>query len=340
MAETVPPKSVSGPGSRRAAAVLLGLGTDLAVQVFKQLDEDEVRKLAAGSRELRKAPADAVPEALRGFVEAMERVGGEAAAGDEMLRDVAVQALGNDVVRRVFDGIAAPREPDEVLGSIADADPEALAMVLGREQPQTIALVLSALEPERAAGVMDKLPSEGRAQILQRMATIEAVAPEVLKEVGQALAVELRAVVAGGMRRVDGKSAALALLRSVPSDEQGRVVAAIEENDPTLAAEMKQKLFTFDDVGNLSDRDLQQLLKEIEAPKLTLALKGARPALREKFLKNMSERAALLLSDDLAAIGAVRLSAVEEAQALIASTALDLSTKGKITIVGAADKMV
>ena len=330
----------AGAGARRAAAVLLGLGEEIAAQVFKQLAEDEVRKVAAGSRELRKAPAEAVPEALRGFVEAMERVGADIAAGDDMLRQMAQKALGTDVVRRAFDGVEAPREPDEVLGPISEADPEALAMVLAREQPQTIALVLSAIDPERSAAVMEKLPQEQRAPILRRMATIEAVAPEVLKEVGQALAVELRAVVAGGMRRVDGRKAALELLRSVPSDEQSRVVAAIEQDDPELAGEMKKKLFTFDDVANLSDRDLQQLLKEIEAPKLTLALKGARPALREKFLKNMSERAAMLLSDDLAAIGAVRLSAVEEAQALIAATALDLSSKGKITIVGAADKMV
>jgi flagellar motor switch protein FliG len=320
--------------------VLLGLGAEAAAQVFKLLDEQQLRKIALGSRELRRAPPEAVPEALRGFVEAMERVGGDAAAGDDMLREIAVQAVGADAVRRAFDGVEMPREPDEVLGPIAEADPEALAMVLNREQPQTIALVLSALDADRAAAVMSKLPEEGRAQILRRMATIEAVAPEVLKEVGQALAVELRAVVAGGMRRVDGKSAALALLRSVPSDQQTRVVAAIEQDAPELAAEMKTKLFTFDDLANLSDRDLQQLLKAIEAPKLTLALKGARPALREKFLKNMSQRAAQLLSDDLQALSAVRLSAVEEAQATIAGSALELSSQGKITIVGAADKMV
>jgi flagellar motor switch protein FliG len=340
LAPPVAPPVPAGPGARRAAAVLLGLGSDLAVSIFRLLDESEVRKVAAGAKELRKAPANVVPEALRSFIESIGRVGSEAAAGDDLLREMAQKAHGSDMVRRAFDGVIAPPQPDEVLGPISEADPEALAMVLSREQPQTTALVLSAISSERAAAALDKLPAELRPQILRRMAAIESVAPEVLKEVGQALAQELRAVIAGGMRRVDGKGAALELLRRSPSAQQGEVVASIEKDDPNLANDLRLKLFTFDDLRNLTDRDLQAVLKEIDGARLTLALKGAAPTLRDKFLRNMSQRAAQLLSDDLTAMGAVRLSQVEEAQSEIAKLALELSGQGRITIVRAADKMV
>ncbi|MBS2022894.1 MAG: flagellar motor switch protein FliG [Deltaproteobacteria bacterium] len=335
----VAPQQV-GPGSRKAAAVLLGLGADLAANVFRLLDEGEVRKIALGARDLRKGPAAAVPDALRGFVEAMERVGGEAAAGDDMLREIAAKALGDDVVRRAFDGVLPPPQPDEVLGPISEADPEALAMVLAREQPQTTALVLSALDAEKAAATIEKLPAAVRPQIIRRMATIESVAPEVLKEVGQALAQELRAVVAGGMRKVDGKTAALEILRRSPSQEQSEVVAEIEKDDPKLADDLKMRLFTFDDLKGLSDRDLQAILKEVDSSRLTIALKGATQNLRDKFLRNMSQRAAQLLADDLQAMGAVRLQQVEEAQGEIAKLTLDLAGQGRVTIIRAADKMV
>jgi len=341
VADNDPPEGeTAGPGARRAAAVLLGLGSDLAVNIFRLLNPEEVRLVALGARELRKAPSSTVPEALRSFIEASGRVGSENSMGDDMLREMAERALGSDAVRRAFDGVQAPAAPDEVLGPIAEADPESLAMVLVREQPQTIALVLSALAPDRAAGALEKLPPEMHANILRRMASIESVAPEVLKEVGHALAVELRVVIAGGMRRIDGRSAALEMLRRSPSAQQGEVVAEIEKDDPALANDLRLKLFTFEDLRNVTDRDLQTVLKEVDGARLTLALKGASPALRDKFLRCMSQRAAQLLSDDIAAMGAVRLTQVEEAHAEIAKLALELSGQGRITIVRAADKMV
>lgn len=335
-----PTTPVAGAGSRRAAAVLLGLGPEVSASLFRLLDETEVRQIAAGAKELRKAGTNEVPEALRAFIAAMERVGGDTMVGDELLREVAASALGSDVARRAFDGELPPPPPDEVLGPIANADPEALAMVLSREQPQTIALVLSALDPERSGEVMDHLPDELRPGVLRRMATVESVAPEVLREVGQALASELQAVVAGGMRRIDGKGAALQILRKRPSTEQNDVVSRIAEDDPELAEELRTRLFTFEDLLNLADRDIQAIIKELEMARLALALKGAPPELKEKFLRNMSQRAGQMLAEDLEAMGPVKLSTVQEAQAEVVRLALDLADQGRITIVRPADRML
>jgi flagellar motor switch protein FliG len=333
-------EDLASQGALRAAAVLLGLGPDMAANIFRQLGEGEVRRVAAGAKGLRTMKPTTLPEALGAFVNAMEFVGGDAAAGDDLLREVAARALGSEAARRAFDGVVPPPPPDEVLGPVSQADPESLAMVLMLEQPQTIALVLSTLDAWRAVAVVDHLPRALRHEVLRRMATVESVAPEILREVGQALSTELRSLVAGGMRKVDGKLTALQILRRSGSEDQAAVLAEIEKDDPALAADLKGQLFTFGDVVSLTDRDLQVLLRDIDTNKLVLALKGATMEVRQKLLGNLSARAAEMLNDDLAAMGPVKLSLVESAQNEIAKQAQDLGTQGRITIISGSEKLV
>lgn len=327
-------------GSIRAAAVLVGLGREVATEVFKLLDENEARRVAMGARELRRSAPEVLGAALKSFCESMEGAGGDLAGGDALLREVARSALGPEMARRAFDGVAAPPPPDEVLGPIAEADPESLAMVLSRELPQTVALVLSAMPSDKAGAVIGFIPEAMRPGIIRRMATVESVAPEVLREVRAALTTELQAVVAEGMRRVDGKTAALDVLRRTAAPQQLEVLNSIAKDDPQLAAELRAKLFTFEDVARLTDRDIQALLKEADSSQLPLALKGASEEVRAKILKNMSTRAAQMLGDDLIAMGPVKLSIVEEAQSALTRLALELAEKGRITIISATDKMV
>jgi len=142
------------------------------------------------------------------------------------------------------------------------------------------------------------------------------------------------------MRRVDGKATALEILRRTDPQQQGIVLAEIEKDDQQLAAELRGRLFTFSDLGGLADRDLQTLLREIDAGQLTVALKGATADVREKFLRNLSSRAAEMLADDLAAMGPVKLSSVEAAQKEIAKAAQELAQAGRITIVGPSEKVL
>jgi flagellar motor switch protein FliG len=327
-------------GTTRAAAVLLGLGADTAGLVFRQLADPALRRVAAGAKVLRAQPPGAVPDALQSFVAAMEAVGSETAVSDQVLREAAAKALGADAARRAFDMEEAPAPADEAVIALSHADPEALAIVLSHEQPQTIALVLSALEPARAMAVMERMPERQHPAILRRMAVIDAVAPEILREIALGLASELKAVEGGGMRRVDGKAVALEILRRCSAQQQGEAIAEIERDSAALAAELRGRLFTFDDLRELADRDLQVLLREIDAGKLATALKGATPELKQKLLSNLSSRAAQMLEDDLAAMGPVKLSTVETAQGEIAKLALEIAQAGRITIAGAGEAMV
>jgi flagellar motor switch protein FliG len=327
-----------GPGAMRAAALLLGLGPDLAASIFQHLDESTVRRIAAGAKEIRKTP-EAVPAALNQFVTALEMVGGDTEAGDRLLREIAEQVLGPDMARRAFEGVAPPAV-DEMLGPAAQADPEALALILSREQPQTIALVLGAMESPRASTVMRLLPEALRPQVLRRLAGLEGVAPDVLREVGQGLSAELRTSISSGMRRFDGKGAAIELLRRSPAAQQTETVQEIEKDDPELAADLRSKLFTFQDLVNLSDRDIQTFLREVDTSRLSVGLKGAASNVKDKILKNMSSRAAQMLADDIGAMGPVKLADVELAQGELVKIAFTLAEQGRITVVSPADKMV
>ena len=328
-----------GPGSVRAAALLVGLGPEHAAEVFRYLDEGIVRKIAAGSRRLKSAK-ESVPNALQALVDALEEVGGDVEAGNDVLRAVAEQVMGKEKAQRVFDGLAAPPQVDEAMEPIANADSEALAMVLAREQAQTVALVLGAMERDRAADVMAHLPESLRGNILNRLATLESVSPDILREVANAIAVELRASASGGMRQFDGKGAAVELLRSAPVAQQQDVVQQIEKDDPDLAADLRARLFTFEDLANLSDRDVQNFLREVDTSRLAVALKAAPGTVRDKILKNMSGRGSQMLQDDIAAMGPTKIAAVDEAQSELVKIAFTLAEQGRITLVSPADKMV
>src|ERR1700722_12954150 len=154
-------------GAKRAAAVLLGLGPDLAGELFRGLTEPDVRRIAAGARELRSTGQEDVPLALKEFIDAMERVGGDSAASENLMRDMVEKNLGPEMARRVFEGVVNLPPRDEVLGLLSQTDAESLAMVLTREQPQTVALVLSSIDRALALSVMDRLPAEQRPPILR-----------------------------------------------------------------------------------------------------------------------------------------------------------------------------
>ena len=162
----------------------------------------------------------------------------------------------------------------------------------------------------------------------------------MLREIGTALSSELRGLTAGGLRRVDGKAIAVQILRRYSAQQQSEVIAEIEKDSQPLATELLGKLFTFEDLRTLADRDLQALLREIDTTRLALALKGATPEVKQKFMQNLSSRAAQMLEDDLAAMGPVKLSAVETAQGEIARIALEAGQQGRITILGPSEAML
>lgn len=323
----------------RAAAVLLALGRDAGTALLAHLSESDVRKLATAAKQLGRHP-DILRGSLDDFFGALNNPATTQQLASSMLRTWTTDALGAEASAAAFDELPQRPAVDEILGPITAADPETLAMVLAREHAQTIALVLSTMPSGRSFEVMQRLPPPLHADVIQRMAKVQAISPELLREVGHVLAEEVRAAASGGMRKVEGRQNALEILRNKPVSEQGDLVKQIERGDAELAAELRSKLFTFEDIIHLPDRDIQALLKEFDTKVLLVALKGASPDVNSKLLKNMSSRAADMMKDDMAAMGPVRLADVDQAQGQLVAVVTRLAQEGRIRIIGPADKMV
>lgn len=335
------PSVKAGPGAQKAAAVILALGPELAGTIFRHFTDQDMRFLAAGAKSLKDAPSNFVTTALREFFDSMHGHGTELVAGDDILKDMLHKALGVDAAERAF-AEQKPKPPTyEILGPLAEAEPDDLALLLAKEHPQTTALILSAMDPKAASEVLTELPEHTRAQILQRVARVEAVSPEILEGVVQVLLDELEAMGSGiGRRRLNGRDAAIELLRRIPATEQGENLSEIEEEDPELAEELRKNLFTFDDLAGLMDRDIQALLKEVDVAQLTVALKSASEKVKEKVIANMSRRVAQMLLDDLATMPPVRLAEVQQAQEDISRVAMQLASDGRITIVTGEEELL
>lgn len=331
----------AGPGARRAAAVVLALGPELAKGVLGHLDEKDMRVLAQGARSLRNAEPAAMTSALRAYVENLGGFGTDMAAGDGLLRDLVANALGLEAAERAFSREELPPPADTLLAPLLAANPDDIALLLGKERAQVAALILGALPGPLATTIFQRLPDDQRSDVVQSIAKLTSVSTEVLHDLIEGLVAELKDLgSADGRRTLDGFASAVELIRGMQEQEQQNTLSAIEEQDAELADKFKSKIFVFDDIAALMDRDVQMILKDVDISTLTVALKSASVTVKEKIMANMSTRVAQMLLDDLATLGPVRLSEVEEAREQVAQMVIQLAADGKITLVGGGEEML
>ncbi|MBQ6002326.1 MAG: flagellar motor switch protein FliG, partial [Synergistaceae bacterium] len=209
------------------------------------------------------------------------------------------------------------------------------------EHPQTIALILSYLEPTQAAMILSGLNPVLQADVTKRIANMDRITPEVLREVERVLERKLSTVMGQDFTVAGGIDAVVAIVNSTDRATERNIMEYLEENDPELAEEIKKRLFVFEDSMRLDDRSLQRVLREVDMKELSLALKGATEDLKTKYLKNMSKRAAEMLQEDMDFMGPVRVKDVEEAQQKIVNIIRGLEEQGEIVIAsGGGDDMI
>jgi flagellar motor switch protein FliG len=207
-----------------------------------------------------------------------------------------------------------------------------LAEFLVDEHPQTIALIIAHMDVEKQIQMIKNLPDNLRPEIISRMATLEYVAPEKIDELDEVLKRDLVGKAAGYKNQFGGVPAIADLINSLDKRTMTSLMTRLEDKDPILAVEIRQHIFSFTDVIKIDNRGLQLVLREIPNQTLLLALKNAPEELREKLYEAMSERAAAMLKDDLAALGPQRVSDVEKAQKDIVAVVKRLEKEGKIII--------
>lgn len=328
-AQMAPPSN----GAVRAAALLLALGNDAAAVVLRAMSDDKMKEVARAARGLKAADKTIVDDAVARFVDVMESFDNDPQTRTRAFENILVSALGPHAAARAL--IDGPRVRGDELGtqSIVDADDADVAMLLERESPHVIALVLSVVQPEKAAAILKKLPAATQAPVVKALASLDSVQPDYVKDVVAGLAQQIRDLLNGPRRRmVGGERSAVDMLRKLLPDDRKGLLDDLTRAAPELAANLKGKLFAFDDMQRLGRRDIQALLQTCDLRTLALALKGAVPAVADVIYANMSQRAAAALREEIDMMGKVRLAQVEGAQAEIVKSIMTLAEEGKINI--------
>jgi flagellar motor switch protein FliG len=320
-------------GVDRAAILLLALGEQDAAQVLRHLGAKDVQRVGAAMAQLSGVSREEVSLVLSTFSSNVEQQTSFGVGTDDYIRKVLTEALGADKASSVVDRILGGRT-SRGLEALKWMEARAVGDMLRLEHPQIIAIVLSYLEADQAAEVLNQLPANMRAEILMRIATLDGVHPTALDELDQVLEKQFSG--SGGSKTsggFGGPKVAAEILNLVGS-AQDSLMQQISKVDEPLGQKLLDLMFVFEDLKEADDRGMQELLREVPGDKLIIALKAADDKLKEKFFKNMSERAAQMMKDDLEARGPVRLSEVEAAQKEILITARKMSEDGRLQLGG------
>jgi flagellar motor switch protein FliG len=322
-------------GRRKAAILLVLLGSELASDILKHLDEAEIEQLSLEIAQLEAiAPEDQV-RALAEFQELMLERDPAPGGGLDYARAVLERSLGADKAAAVVDRVARIMRP-RPFGFMRRTDPSQLLSFLRDEHPQTIALILAYLDPGAAAGLLASLPYAMQGDVARRIATLDLAAPEVVHEVERVLQHKLarssRPAAASDRGATAGLDAIVTIFHLMDRTTEQSVIDALEQEDPDLAQDVKQRLFGFEDLLLLDDEALRAVLREVSRQELAAALKAVDAEILERVLRNMSKRGAALLRDAMERLGPIRLGEVEEAQRRVAGVIRSLQQRGEIAI--------
>ncbi len=320
-------------GVVNSAVLLMALGEDTASEVFKHLGQKEVQRIGEAMAKLKTTTREKVDEVLEKFESEAGRNGSLVEDTDQYVRNVLVRALGEDKAGMLLDRIL---QGGDVSGieSLKWMDAVSVSELIRNEHPQIIASILVHLERDQSCDILMQFPERLRADVVLRIATLDGIQPNALRELNDVLA----KVLAGGDRikkaKLGGSKTAAEILNFMGGNQDAAVIETIRESDPDLAQKILDQMFTFDDLLKLDDRGIQAVLREVQTDQLVIALKSADPDLREKILRNMSQRAAEGLREDLESRGPVKLSEVEAQQKEILNTVRCLAEEGQISIGG------
>jgi flagellar motor switch protein FliG len=316
-------------GAERSALLMLALGEEHGAQVWKMLDEDEVKEISQVMSNLGNVSANLVEKLLVDFVSQMSATGSLLGSYESTERLIA-KFMPQDKVGQIMEEIRGPAGRT-MWDKLANVNEIVLANYLKNEYPQTVAVVLSKIKPEHSARVLGALPEEFAMEVVQRMLRMDSVQKDILDKVEKTLRVEFMSNLARTAKR-DAHEHIAEIFNNFDRQTESRFLTALEERSRDSAERIKALMFTFEDLGKLDPGSIQTLLRHVEKDKLGLALKGSTDTLRDVFFSNMSERAGKILREDMEAMGPVRLKDVDEAQMRMVNVAKDLANKGEIMI--------
>lgn len=323
-------------GLENAAILLMSLGEEDAANVFKHLTPKEVQGLGETIAKMKTISRERVDTVLEMFHTVASEQSVLVGDTDEYVKAVLRKALGEDKANLLIDRILQGGDTSGI-ESLKWMDAQSVGELLRIEHPQIVAAILVHLDFDQAASVLKTFSERQRNEVLVRIATLDGIQPSALKDLNEVMG----KVLAGGekMRKTSlgGVKPAAEIINMMGSSVETAVLDYIRETDNELAQKIMDNMFTFDDLETVDDKGIQALLKEVQSESLVIALKGAKPEMREKIFKNMSTRAAESLREDLDSRGPVRVSEVEAEQKELLKVVRRLADEGQIVLGGGGD---
>ncbi|MFP5386520.1 MAG: flagellar motor switch protein FliG [Bacteriovoracia bacterium] len=317
-------------GQERAAILLSALGPSTTKLIFKHMKDNDVKRMINTMSSLTKSPIWMVKKVLEEFYSAINE-DAELLFSENKGRDFILGTLGEDRAKQLLGQIVDVGNAN-TLESLELVDTRTLANFLINEHPQTIALICAHLPVEKKVDVLRKLPEGLQAEVVLRVANLDFVSPELIAQLDDVLKTELSTLGSIDTQQLGGIEPIADMLNLMDKNSEKNIMARVEEKDPELAEEIRKLMFVFEDVIYVDDKGIQELLKIVDNQKLVIALKTAPDDVKTKLFKNMSNRAATLLKEDLDAMGPTKISDVEKAQQEIVQQLKDLEAKGKAII--------
>ncbi len=331
-------------GAQKAAIVLLKLGRDRAAQIMRLLGERDVTRVTAEivqAQSIKREDAEASLIEFAMMAKANDHI---ASGGVDKARDFLEASVGperaNEILGNLHDVMVMAKAPFDFLRR---TDPRQVINFISGEHPQTIALVLAHLPPDQASIVLGGLEEKIQRDVSIRIARLEQISPEVIQQLETVL--ERRFGMSGSQKaqkidRADGVQTLIDILNRADRATERSIFEGLEQHEAELVDQIRARMFVFEDIVTLDDRAIQLILRQVESRELATALKGVKGAVRDKIKRNMSERAAINLEEEISMLGAVKLSTVEEAQGTIVRTIRALEESGQIVVSRGSDEYV
>ncbi|HEX3599963.1 MAG TPA: flagellar motor switch protein FliG [Lacipirellulaceae bacterium] len=314
---------------RNAAVLLMTLPEDAAGELMSKLDAKQVELVSIEIARSRSIGADEQERAIKEFAEANPALGGKG-GGLELAKILIQKALGTNAAA----ALSNIRQSIEAVpfGFLRNVDSQNLLTYIIDEHPQTIALIMSHLPPSFSAEILAGLPETRRLSVVRRIATMGRTNPDIIREVEKGLERRMSSVMSQSFENAGGVQAVAEMLNVSDRATERSLMESLSEEDSELVDEIRRLMFVFEDISRFSDKDIQTVLKNVETSQWAMALKGASEALKEKILKNMSERAAETLREEMEYLGPAKRSVVEAKQQEIVDVIRKLEDSGEIDL--------
>lgn len=322
-------------GAQKAAILMLSFGEEISAEIFKNMTEFEIKRIGTAMSRLGRLDQEVVDEIMAEFYEILQQNKKFFYGGNDFTKKVIGSAFkggeADDLIEQLSLGSNANLDSLELI------DPRTLANFIRNEHPQTMALILAHLDSKKCGEALKLMPEGLHTEILIRMASLDAVQPEIIDEIDDVLRQEVQAMGSISTQKIGGVEPIAEMLNLMDKATEEQILDNLEERDPDLAEQIRQLMFVFDDLVKIDDRGIQELIKNVNNDKWKIALRTAAEAVKELVFKNMSERAAQMLREDMGAMSAVKLSDIESVQMEIIGITRKLESEGKIIIASGGD---